>query len=164
MRHVSFTGASLGPFQLHSCPRGMSRGKQTQQSWAWGQSRHVFAVFRCRDFAEISAERKKCCRMARIFAVPIFGTSKPEKTSFFCVIFFGTSKPGFRTPRWVLNRTQLRSEWASCLPMGAEWDAIAIRMSPCALRWVRKRIQIRSKRFPMHHDVCGMRDPVNVVR
>ena len=40
--------------------------------------------------------------------------------------------------------------------MGAEWDAIAIRMSPCAFRWVRKRIQLRSERFPMHPDVCGM--------
>ena len=38
--HVSFTGTSLGPFELHSCPRGMSRGKKTQQLGAWGPSRH----------------------------------------------------------------------------------------------------------------------------
>ena len=44
----------------------------------------------------------------------------------------------------------------SYTPVGAEWDAIAIRMSPCAFRWVRKRIQIRSETFPMHPDVCGM--------
>ena len=29
----------------------------------------------------------------------------------------------------MLNGTQLRSEWAPCLLMGAEWVAIAIRMS-----------------------------------
>ena len=85
--HASFTGTSLGPFELHSCPRGMSRGKQSQQHWARGQSQHEFAVSCCRDFAEISAERKHCCHMARIFAVPIVGTPKPGKQAFCCAMF-----------------------------------------------------------------------------
>ena len=58
-----------------------------------GTAAALFAVFCCRDFAEIAAERKNGCRVGHIFAVPIFGTSKPEKTSvLFCVIFLGRQK------------------------------------------------------------------------
>ena len=117
----------------------MSRGKKSQQSWAWGPPRHCLLFFCCRDFAEIAAEGKTCCRVGQIFAVPIFGTSKTEKPAFFFVSFF-----------WDVKNS------LPYTPVGAEWDAIAIRMGPCAFRWVRKQIQIRSERFPMHPDVCGM--------
>ena len=129
LSHVSFTGTSFGPFELHSCPCGMSRGKKSQQCWACGQSRHVSAVFCCRDFAEISAERKHCCHMARIFAVPIFGTSKPGKTSvfLFCAMF------------WDVKN------WLPYTPVGAESDAIAIRMGTPASRWVLNGTQVRSE-------------------
>ena len=56
-----------------------------------------------------------------------------ENTRFFLCHFFGTSKNPFRTHRWVLTGTQLRSEWAPCLLVGAEWVAIAIRMSPMCI-------------------------------
>ena len=61
----------------------------------------------------------------RLFAVPIFGTSKPVFHSvLFCVIFFGTSKKGFRTPRWVLNGTDLQSECESFwVGHGVEFEA-----------------------------------------
>ena len=54
------------------------------------------------------------------FCRPNFlGRQNPIKQAFvLCVIFFGTSKTGFRTPRWVLNGTQLRSEWAPLPPDG----------------------------------------------
>ena len=42
--------------------------------FASNSSQHVFAVFCCRDFTEYSAERKTSCRVAQMFAVPIFGT------------------------------------------------------------------------------------------
>ena len=125
--HASFTGTSLGPFELHSCPRGMSRGKQSQQHWARGQSQHEFAVSCCRDFAEISAERKHCCHMARIVAVPIFGTPKPGKQALFCAMF------------WDVNN------WLPYTPVGAESDAIAIRMGTPASRWVLNGTQVRSE-------------------
>ena len=135
----------------------------------------------CRDFAEISAERKHCCRVARIFRVPTFwdGKTSPNtqrdvkhvaawlrfspshflgrqnaRNQMFFVSFFGTSKTGVRTPRWVLNRTQLRSEWAPLPPDGCRMGRKCGPMSPCALRWVRKRI-------PMHSD--GYKDPADFV-
>ena len=84
-----------------------------------GAAAALFAVFCCRDFAEIAAERKNGCRVGHIFAVPIFGTSKTEKPSaFFRVIFLGTSKTGVRAHLWVLNGTQLRSDWAPLPPDG----------------------------------------------
>jgi len=58
LSHVIFTGTSFGPFELHSCPCGMSRSKKSQQHWAWVQSQHVVADFCWGDFAEYSAERK----------------------------------------------------------------------------------------------------------
>ena len=85
----------------------------------------LFAVFCCRDFAEIAAERKKCCRMAQIVAVPIFGTSKPEKTSVFVCHFF-----------WDVKN------WLPYTPVGAEWDAIAIRLGTPASRCVLNGTQL----------------------
>ena len=55
----------------------------------------------------------------RFLPSQFLGRQNPINQAFFCcVIFFGTSKTGFRTPRWVLNRTQLRSEWAPLPPDG----------------------------------------------
>ena len=88
MSHVSCTGTSLGPCELHSCPCGMSRGKKSQQRWACGQSRHVSAILCCRDFAEISAERKNGCRVAQIFRVPKCWDGKTEKTCIFLACHF----------------------------------------------------------------------------
>ena len=100
-------------------PRGMSRGKKIPAALGMGAAAALFAVFCFRDFAEIAAERKNGCRVGHIFAVPIFGTSKTEKTRVFVsVIFFGTSKAGVRTHVWVLIGTQLRSHWAPLPPDG----------------------------------------------
>ena len=103
--------------------------QKSQQHWAWGQSQHVVADFCWGDFAEYSAERKNCCRMAPIFAVPIFGTPKPEKTRVcFVVIFF-----------WDVKN------WLPYTLVGAESDAIAIRMGTPASRWVLNGTQVRSE-------------------
>ena len=94
-----------------------------------GTAAALFAVFCCRDFAEIAAERKTGCRVGHIFAVPIFGTSKSEKTRVFCLCHFLGD---------VKNRR-------SYTPVGAEWDAIAIRRGTPASRWVLNGTQLRSE-------------------
>jgi len=89
----------------------------------------LFAVFCCRDFAEIAAEGKPCCRVGQIFAVPFFGTSKPTKPLvFFGVIFF-----------WDVKNS------LPYTPVGAEWDAIVIRMGIHASRCVLNGTQLRSE-------------------
>ena len=94
-----------------------------------GAAAALFAVFCCRDFAEIAAERKNGCRVGHMFAVPIFWDVKARETSVFVLChFLGDVKTGVRTPLWVLNRTQLRSEWG-----------------PHASRWVLNGTQVRSE-------------------
>jgi len=79
----------------------------------------LFAVFVAATSPKSQQNAKKCCRMGQIFAVPIFGTSKPEKTSVFVLChFFGDVKTDFRTHRWVLNGTRFRSDWALLPPDG----------------------------------------------
>ena len=79
------------------------------------------------------------------------GRQTPRKQAFCCVSFFGERQElASAHPGGCLIGRNCDPNGPPCLPMGAEWDAIAIRMSPCAFRWVRKRIQIRSERFPMH--------------
>ena len=94
--------------------------QKSQQCWARGPSRHVSAVFCCRDFAEISAERKNCCRVAQIFRVPKFWDGKTRENKRFCFVsFFGG-----------------RQKWLPYTPVGAESGAIAIRTGTPACRWV----------------------------
>ena len=57
--------------------------------------------------------------MAQICAVPIFGTSKPEKTRvFFCAAFF-----------WDVKN------WIPHTPVGAEWDEFAVGMIVIETFW-----------------------------
>ena len=94
-----------------------------------GTAAALFAVFCCRDFAEIAAERKTGCRVSHIFAVPIFGTSKSEKTRVFLFVSFF----------WDVKNS------LPYTPVGAEWDAIAIRLGTPASRWVLNGTQLRSE-------------------
>ena len=134
----------------------MSRGKKSQQSWACGPPRHCLLFFVAATSPKSQQKATHVVAWVRFLPSQFLGRQKPIKQAFFLCHFFGTSKTGVRTHLWVLNGTQLRSEWAPCLPMGAEWVAIAIRTSPMCIPMDAESDPNAIRQDPMHPDVCGM--------
>ena len=128
LAHISFTDTPFGPFEHHSCPRGMSRGKKSQQSWACGPPRHCLLFFVAATSPKSQQKAKHVAVWVRFLPSQFLGRQNPRKHAFFFVSFF-----------WDVKKS------LPYTPVGADWDAIVIRLGIHASRCVLNGTQLRSE-------------------